>query len=65
MSETVTILHPELEVMTDYGPKLSTSLRTNPFRSEIFQAYEEFYDRMEAESPTEVLNEPIFLNNKF
>ena len=36
-----------------------------PVWSDIFQAYEEFDDIIEVESPTEVLTEPVFLNNKF
>ena len=39
-------------------------LNTNPFSSDVFQPYEIFGDRIEAESPTEVLIEPIFLKNK-
>ena len=33
--------------ITDYGPKFLTYFKTNPFWSDVFQVYEEFYDRIE------------------
>ena len=57
-------LHPELEVVTEYGPKLLTSLKINPFWSDIFQAYDIVYNRIEVERPADVLIEFLITHLK-
>lgn len=49
--------------ITDYGPKFLTHFKTNPFWSDVFQVYKEFYDRIEVQQKF-LLIKPIFLNNR-
>ena len=39
-------------------------VKTNPFWNDTFQAYEDFYGKIEAQTPKEILIEPTF-HNKF
>lgn len=56
---------PAVESINVFGPQYVTSNILNKFWKNAFEAYNEFYDKVDIDSSEKILIEPIFLNNKF
>ena len=56
---------PEIDSVKTYGPSMLTARKVNPFWINVFETYENLSDRVGLNSASELLIEPLFLNNKF
>jgi hypothetical protein len=57
---------PEIdETIEKFGPKILMKGKVNPFWKDVFEAYSEYYERLEVNTKDEILAEPLFFNNKF
>ena len=58
---------PEIDSIKTYGPSMLTARKANPFWINVFQAYENLSDtdRVDMNSASELLIEPLYLNTKF
>lgn len=57
--------YPELHTIEQLGPHIFKKNNANPFWKDVFEAYQEFYDKVEVTEPEEILKEPILQNTKF